>query len=214
MNPSDNTDLPLAFEEFQLYYDTTERVTERRIATNRWNYSICTAILTLDGALFTWAIANPNFMVVSLTGLVVISFMAALYCSLWIGQIQDFKQLNNAKFTVLNRMAAYIRFSSSDTDNRKSYCPFDKEWAILKESKAVQEMYKTNIIALNSSNIEYAIPAAFRILFILIIAAAAIIAIRNWDLVPASTSLQFAAPTLTSMPVPTATIVPSVTPTP
>jgi len=34
-----------SFDEFKLYYDSTEKVTDRRLETNRWNYSICVAIL-------------------------------------------------------------------------------------------------------------------------------------------------------------------------
>ena len=35
----------LAFEEFELFYKSTERVSDQRLALNRWNYAICTAIL-------------------------------------------------------------------------------------------------------------------------------------------------------------------------
>ena len=42
----------LSFEEFQLFYESTEKVTDRRLNANRWNYSICIAIL-IEKAGFT-----------------------------------------------------------------------------------------------------------------------------------------------------------------
>lgn len=36
---------PVSFEEFRLYHATTERVTDRRLALNRWNCSILVATL-------------------------------------------------------------------------------------------------------------------------------------------------------------------------
>jgi hypothetical protein len=35
----------VAFDEFKLFYESAEKVTDRRNAANRWNYSICIAIL-------------------------------------------------------------------------------------------------------------------------------------------------------------------------
>jgi uncharacterized membrane protein len=195
----------IAFEEFQLYYESTEKVTDRRIATNRWNYSICTAIAGVEGVLVSWALANPNFLVIAVVSAVVLAVMAILYCSLWIAQIQDFKMLNNAKFDVLNEMAPLMRFSNSANDSRCSYSPFAKEWERLKQRKAVQEMYSINIVALNSSNIEYLIPVAFRILFLLIIIVVIAVCIRNWDVALSSASLKLPliTPTPSAGPIPT-----------
>ena len=35
-----NTNSRHSFDEFKLYYESTEKVTDRRLDTNRWNYSI------------------------------------------------------------------------------------------------------------------------------------------------------------------------------
>lgn len=106
-------------------------------------------------------------------------------------------------------MAPEVRFSNSSEDERISFTPFSKEWDELTNTKAVQEMINTNIIALKSSNIEYVIPQAFRLIFVLIMIGAFIALILNWDTVTSS-SLQI--PTLT--PVPTFTPIPTITPTP
>ena len=44
---------------------------------------------------------------------VYVCVMAILFCSLWLGQIVDFKYLNNAKFKVLQYMAPLIEFDIS-----------------------------------------------------------------------------------------------------
>ena len=170
-----------AFEEFKLFYESTEKVTDRRLESNRWNYSICVAILVADAVIINWSLARPSFILLSITAVIVLSLMAALYCTLWIGQIRDYKALNNAKFDVLNSMAPHIAFGESKTDQRISFCPFEKEWASLQKANAVEEVYRSNIVALRASNMEYLIPRAFRILFLGTIAAAIAFSVWNWD---------------------------------
>jgi hypothetical protein len=169
----------LTFEEFQFYYDTTDKVTDRRIALNQWNYTICSGIVVAVAAISGWAIANREFFAVGIVIVVILCVMAVLFCSLWIGLIRDYKKLNNAKFDVLNEMAPYVVFSSEASDTRVSFEPFTKEWEKLKESEALQEVSSINIIALKSSNIEYLIPKAFRVLFFIIILLATVGAIAN-----------------------------------
>ena len=62
-------------------------------------------------------------------------------------------------------MAPLIEFDPDKPGAVVSYCPFEKEWTKLSELKALQEVGKSNIVALKSSNIEYYIPKAFAVLF-------------------------------------------------
>jgi len=196
-----------AFDEFKLFYESAEKVTDRRLEANRWNYSINTAVLGIIGLLISWSFTNITFLLGAIVGANVLSIMAILFCSLWILQIQDYKRLNNAKFKVLNRMASKVKFSDSGNDKRVSFDPFSKEWEEMKETKAVREIFNTNIIALNSSGIEYIIPQMFRILFILTFIGSLILLVTNWDVATAST-FQIPPPT----PIPTPTVIPTVTP--
>lgn len=186
-----------AFDEFKLFYDSAEKVTDRRLTANRTNYSICIATLGAIAAIINWGISKPDFLITSAAAVIIISFMATLYCTLWIGQIKDFKQLNNAKFDVLNKMAPSLYFGEGYDDSHVSWSPFEREWEALKKAEAAQEINSINIIALNSSNIEFLIPRAFSILFVLIMLTAPIELYRNYD-------------RLTSKPVP-ATSVPTST---
>jgi hypothetical protein len=114
-----------------------------------------------------------------LLAILILAGMGALLCSLWTGQIRDFKELNAAKFDVLNLMAPSIRFGSED--NLTSATPFAREWEILKAKKATQEMAAIQIIALRSSNAEFLVPTAFRWLFLLISVSVVIVMLVNWS---------------------------------
>jgi hypothetical protein len=182
----------LSFEEFKLYYDSTEKVTDRRIETNRWNYSICIAILVAIATITNWSLSTSALTWVGLSVDALLCVMAILFCALWIGQIRDFKNLNNAKFTVLNEMAPRVDFDTANPGTVISFCPFDKEWKKLSDLHAIQEVGRSNIVALKSSNIEYFIPKAFAALFVVILVALAALVATHWP--PSSLAQQAAKP--------------------
>jgi hypothetical protein len=170
-----------AFEEFKLFYDSTEKVTDRRLSANTWNYSICTAILIAISALINWGLSKPTFLAISAVSVILLCGMAVLFCSLWIGQIRDFKALNNAKFNILNHMAPHVCFGESGSDPRVSSCPFEREWIALQEANAIQEVSGQKVIALKASNMEYLIPKAFRVLFVGILISLLVFAGFSWQ---------------------------------
>ena len=159
-----------SFEEFKLYYESTEKVTDRRIANNNLNYSICVAVLIAIGYLWNWSIDHPKYSYPSLTLVCLLAIVAMLYTQLWLAQIRDYKRLNTAKFEVLNEMAPNIAFSeqkfSSEVDIISSK-PFEKEWDKVKDLGGLQNKRRFNIIALKSSNQEYFVPQALFTIFIL-----------------------------------------------
>lgn len=180
MSAKPTNGMKTSFDEFKLYYESTEKVTDRRLSANTWNYSICIAIMVALAGIISWSISNPSFLYVGLIAVLMLCIMAVLFCSLWLGQIADFKYLNNAKFKVLNDMASSIEFDLSHPNQMTSFRPFEKEWQKLEEVKAAVEIGQRKIIALKSSNIEYFIPQAFRILFLLIILAVVLAIAFNW----------------------------------
>jgi hypothetical protein len=169
-----------SFEEFKLYYDSTEKVTDRRLDTNRWNYSICIAILVAIAAIARFSLTTVALVWVGLGAIIILSAMATLFCALWVGQIRDFKKLNNAKFAVLNDMAPRIEFDIEHPGIVESYTPFDREWKKLNELNALSDIGRSNIVALKSSNIEYFIPKAFAVLFVAILVAIVVVVTLNW----------------------------------
>ncbi|EXI76999.1 MAG: hypothetical protein AW10_04101 [Candidatus Accumulibacter appositus] len=187
----------LSFDEFKLYYDSTEKVTDRRLETNRWNYSICIAMLIAIATITNWSLSNPALTWVGLSADALLSVMAILFCALWIGQIRDFKNLNNAKFIVLNEMAPSVDFDIDNPGSVISFCPFEKEWKKLMELHALQEIGRSNIVALKSSNIEYFIPKAFGALFLTILVVLMTLVATHW---PLSSLAQQPVKTATSSP--------------
>lgn len=171
----------ISFEELKLFYDSAEKVTDRRISANKWNYSICVAILAAIAGIISWSLSQPSFIISGFLCVVLLSIMAALYCSLWIGQIRDLKELNNAKFSVINEMSKYVSFGDGTNENLISYEPFEKEWNVLAKSKVTEELKNIKIIAFKSSNIEYLIPRAFRLLFVLLIFIVPFEGWRNYE---------------------------------
>src|SRR2546421_4899522 len=120
--------------------------------------------------LASWTLSRSEFRLVTIVAILILAGMGALLCALWIGQIRDFKDLNSAKFEVLNAMAPLVRFGP--TDDRISYEPFSNEWKILQNKEATREVSAMKIVALRSSNAEFLVPTAFRWLFVLIIGVA------------------------------------------
>jgi hypothetical protein len=190
--------IALSFDEFKLYYDSTEKVTDRRLETNRWNYSICIAMLVAIATITNWSLSNPSLVWVGLTADALLGIMAILFCALWIGQIRDFKNLNNAKFALLNEMAPNVDFDIEHPGTVISFCPFDKEWKRLKVQQALQDDGRSNIIALKSSNVEYFIPKAFGLLFVSILVVLGSLLATHWP--PSSLAQQQSTKTVTNAP--------------
>lgn len=181
MNKATQNNTKLSFEEFKLYYESTEKVTERRLSANTWNYSICIGIILAIAGIVKWSTGTPPFFYVSLVAVFLLSIMAILFCSLWLGQIEDFKYLNDAKFKVLNDMAPRIEFDLSHPGQITSFAPFQKEWSELDQAKAAVEIGQRTIVALKSSNIEYFIPQAFRVIFLILSLGVLVAIVFHWS---------------------------------
>jgi len=169
-----------------MYFESTERVVDRRLALNSWNYGVCIAIIIACGVIGNLAISNSQFRLVSLIGVIVLSSMGILLCHLWKNQIRDYKSLNDAKFWVLNEMAPLVRFP----DGASSYEPFRREWERMGEKGAIVSQEGLHGRVLKASRSELVVPTAFIWLFGLILVLAATTAGINWRAL-SETPLQF-----------------------
>ena len=167
----------VSFEEFKLYYETTERVTDRRLETNRWNYSVCLAMLVGIAVSARWSLIGLTSFIPGVIAVGLLSAMAIIFCRHWLAQIEDFKSLNNAKFAVLAQMAPDIVFESEHHKDIQSFLPFDKEWKRLENIKALTKPKELNLVALKSSGIEYFIPKAYMFIFSMLILCDALLII-------------------------------------
>jgi hypothetical protein len=171
-----------SFDEFKLYHDSAEKVTDRRIANNQWNYSVCVATIVAIALVWSWSANNRAFAFLSLTVVAALSILGILFSTLWIRQISDYKSLNAAKFSILNDIAPGIAFPSSPgSEDIVSSNPFKREWEALQTMNALREVGSRNLIALKSSNIEFYLPKALRVLYVLSLVVSVAPILRHTD---------------------------------
>lgn len=166
-----------SWEEYKLYFESTEKVVDRRIALNTWNYGICVAILAAAGALATWALSKNDLRLALFLAIMMLMVMGMLLCWHWSKQLKDLKLLNNAKFDVINNMAPLVKFP----DGIPSYQVFKKEWDILDKKKATSFKWGLKVKVLNSSGSEFVLPYAFGFIFASIMAMILIVSFHNRD---------------------------------
>jgi hypothetical protein len=144
---ADDTDLKL----FELYLATAEKVSDRRAAANAWMLSVNSAIVALYGYLAADKLSVP----VAQKGvwLWAIPAAGAIVSLAWAVLLTSYRQLNGAKFFVLQEMEKSL-----------SAQPFTNEHVHYKRKRR-----------LPLSWIETAIPVCFFALYIAIIAAATLL---------------------------------------
>jgi hypothetical protein len=82
----------VSFEEFKLYYETTEKVVDRRLSINRFNHSVSVATLVAIAALIKLGTDKASFVLFGVGTIVVLCAMAMIFCTFWIKVIKDYKK--------------------------------------------------------------------------------------------------------------------------
>lgn len=107
-------------EQYKLYVEMADRVSDRRERTNRFYISLLSLFLALLSIIFGRNILGEFQTVVFL----IISVLGLVLCILWYVNIRSYRQLNSGKFKVIHEMEQYLPFNC-----------YDKEWEILKKGK-------------------------------------------------------------------------------
>lgn len=68
-----------SFEELKLVYESAEKVTDRRISLNKFNYSICTAVFLAIAFIWNWALTNPKYAYAGILIALVLSIIATIF---------------------------------------------------------------------------------------------------------------------------------------
>lgn len=100
-------------EEYKLYVQMTDNVSNRRAQANAFFISVLSALLlflSLSGE------GKPFGDVQDVT-YIAVSLLSFLLCYIWHLNIQSYKQLNSAKFKVIHEIEQYL-----------PYPCFDREW--------------------------------------------------------------------------------------
>ena len=105
-------------EEYKLYVEMVDRISERRMQTNKFYISLLSGLLALLSILVSVGKFNQSliFIIVSLLGMAL--------CILWHINIRSYRQLNSGKFKVIHEMEQHLPFPC-----------YDREWELLGEGK-------------------------------------------------------------------------------
>lgn len=170
------------FEEFKMYLESAERTTDRRLELNKTNASLSILILAGIGAIVSWGSGKPALQPFCVMAVGAISLLASVFCRWWWNQLVSYKELNAAKFEVLNSMAPRIVFPDAKDRNYCSDEPFRKEWEILQDRKSLKSF--RGRLALGASLSEVTIPVAFFVTFLSVFLIAFLLSISDrYDLV-------------------------------
>jgi hypothetical protein len=161
-----------SFEEFRMMYDSTELISERKIAFNRNNASLCLAVIAGQGLAASWFFKKQDFAVLGPVAMFTISILAIVFCLYWNGQLRAFKELNSAKFQVLEEMADRVTFPDYKERSIRSMNPFMREYQILTERRNLVEG-SGGLISLRSNFAETIVPKSFIVFFCLAMALSA-----------------------------------------
>ena len=107
-------------EQYKLYVEMADRISDRRERSNRFYISLLSALLALLSIIVGRNILNGLQTVVFMT----IGILGLGLCSLWIINIRSYRQLNSGKFKVIHEMEQNLPFNC-----------YDREWEILGEGK-------------------------------------------------------------------------------
>jgi len=120
------SDADRILEQYKLYVEMTDRVTARRIETNKFFISIISALIAFVTFLLTMGICPGYEKLV----LVFFSILGLFLVGVWLLNINTYRQLNSGKFKVIHEIEKKLPFPC-----------YDREWKLLGRGKSKE--YKT-----------------------------------------------------------------------
>ncbi|MCE7995105.1 MAG: hypothetical protein HEP71_24210 [Roseivirga sp.] len=143
-------DTPTILEQYQLFVEMADRVSERRLKTNQFYIGIISGLL---GVLaFSFGNSNLDILADSQNSIILtIAILGLVLNVIWFINIRSFRKLNSGKFMVIHEMEALLPFQ-----------PYDREWDIIKRGEK-----KNNYFQL--SRIEQYLPIVLSVPFIVLL---------------------------------------------
>jgi hypothetical protein len=146
------------FMQYKLCVEMADRISSRRSTANNFFLSVNTLLVAVIGALSRLGTTSTSYI---LLWVIIASVAGILFCLCWATTIRRYRDLNNAKFKVINAIEKKLPASA-----------FTSEWKYLCQAKDMDE-YRH----LTAS--EYWVPMIFITLYILLII---VISILSWNL--------------------------------
>lgn len=114
-------------EQYKLYVEMADRISQRRQTANTFFLSINTLLVTLSGFFVTHIEKGSEYLWLFFVGIAGI-----ILCFYWYKQIRSYKDLNSAKFIVIHEIELFLPIRPYDAEwtavgmgqNEKHYLPF------------------------------------------------------------------------------------------
>jgi|SRR5208283_2558055 len=108
------------FEQYKLYVEMADRISQRRAQTNQFYLTVLSAL----AVILSLVVSNHLYQNLLNIVIFVVGFVGILFCIFWHYNIQSYNQLNTGKFKVIHEMEAMLPFAA-----------YKREWEILGEGK-------------------------------------------------------------------------------
>lgn len=130
---------------YQIYSQTVENTTDRRLKTNNLYIALNTLLIGLLVAFIKWDNS------INCIAFIIIGVLGFLLSLLWKSNIQSYRQLNEAKFKIILKLEEKLPFAC-----------YTDEWDILGKGKDSKRYHLL-------SKIEAKIPLLFSVVFFLLL---------------------------------------------
>lgn len=99
-------------EQYKLYVEMTDRISQRRQSANTWFLTINTALLTILGTFYTSDVSPVIICLIAIAG--------GINCTHWWRLVVSYKQMNSGRFKVVHAI-----------ENKLPLKIYDAEWEAL-----------------------------------------------------------------------------------
>lgn len=131
-------DVKMCFEQYKLYVEMADRVSQRRMNVNTFFISVNTLLLTIVS--FSENTTNLCYLLFGIFG--------DALCFMWYFTLNSYRQLNSGKFKVILEVEKLLPLSG-----------YTYEWEFLEEGKKTRKYWLL-------SNVEKVVPIIFCIIYI------------------------------------------------
>jgi hypothetical protein len=108
------------FEQYKLFIEMADRISQRRAQTNQFYLTVLSAL----AVFFSLVVSNHIYQNLLNIVIFVIAFIGLLLCILWHYHLKSYQQHNTGKFVVIHEMEAMLPFAM-----------YEREWEVLGKGK-------------------------------------------------------------------------------
>ena len=152
-------------EQYKLCVEMADKISSRRSTANNFFLSVNTLLITAIGILSS---LGSSFATFNLLWVIVTSLAGILFCWTWLVTIRSYKELNTAKFKIINEI-----------EQRLPIAAFKVEWTFLtRENKTTKCPQLTKV--------ERWVPKIFAFLYFVLMLIGLVSATYPWLITPAN----------------------------